>query len=498
MVSSLQKQTIDNNLVPSEPLSKKAVRSGIWVFALRITNRGLGFIRTIILARLLAPEDFGLLGIAMLAASTLDAFSQTGFQTALIQKKKNVERYLDVAWTALATRGFFLFLILFLSAPLVANFFNSPQAKLVIMVIAVNMLLSGFGNIGIMFFQKELEFNKQFAYELSATLIDLTVSISLAFILRNVWALVWGGMAGNIARFLLSYVLHPYRPRIRFDKERFRELFGFGVWVSGSIIVIFLVTQGDDIFVGKMLGVTALGLYQMAYLISNLPVTEITDVISRVTFPVYSKLQDDLVKLKEAYTNVLQLTAYISVPVAAGLFALCPEFTQIFLGKKWLPIIPAVQILALAGMIGSISATTRPVFHGVGKPKIDTIWQVVRLFALVIGIYPLGMRWGISGISLAVLISTFISAFGFNFGALKITGCQLQTFFKMTILPLTNAAIMVFIIMMLKNSFSHIAFWQFLLLIGTGLTSYLLMTYVFEKLMGYGIQKILKDILSTL
>ena len=498
MGSSLQKQTIDSNLYPSESLSKKAVRGGIWVFALRITNRGLGFIRTIILARLLAPEDFGLLGIAMLAVSTVDAFSQTGFQTALIQKNKNVERYLDVAWTALSIRGIILFLILFLSAPLVANFFNSPQAKLVIMIIAVNMLLSGFGNIGIMFFQKELEFNKQFAYELSATLIDLAVSISLAFILRNVWALVWGGIAKNIARFLLSYVLHPYRPRIRLDKEKFRDLFGFGIWVSGSIIVIFLVTQGDDIFVGRMLGVAALGFYQMAYLISNLPVTEITDVISRVTFPVYSKLQDDSVKLKEAYINVLQLTAYISIPIAAGLFALGPEFTQIFLGKKWLPIIPAIQILALAGMIGSISATTRPVFHGVGKPKIDTIWQVVRLFILVIGIYPLGMRWGISGIALAVFISTFISAFGFNFGAIKITGCQLQTFFKMTILPLINAAIMVFIIMMLKNSFSHIAFWQFLLLIGIGLTSYLFMTYVLEKLVGYGIKQILKDILSTL
>ena len=261
------------NLKQAESLSKKVVRGGIWVFTLRITNRGLGFIRTIILARLLAPEDFGLIGIAMLAASTLDAFSQTGLQSALIQKKDDIKTYLDVAWTTLAIRGIFLFGILFLSAPLIAKFFNSAQAELVIMVIAVNMIITGFGNIGVVFFQKELQFKKQFTYEFSATIVDLLVSISLAFILRNVWALVWGGVAKNITRFCLSYILHSYKPRLRFNKDKFRDLFGFGIWVSGSTILIFLITQGDDILVGRMLGVTALGFYQMAYLLSNLPST---------------------------------------------------------------------------------------------------------------------------------------------------------------------------------------------------------------------------------
>ncbi len=115
--------------ISSESLSKRVVRGGIWVFALRITSRSLGFIRTIILARLLAPEDFGLLGIAMLAIATLETFSQTGFNAALIQKKENVESYLDTAWTVSAVRGVLLFLILFLSAPLVATFFNSPPGN---------------------------------------------------------------------------------------------------------------------------------------------------------------------------------------------------------------------------------------------------------------------------------------------------------------------------------------------------------------------------------
>ena len=492
------REAIDTNLYQPVSLSKRVVRGGVWLFALRITNRGLGFIRTIILARLLLPEDFGILGIAMLATSTLDSLSQTGFQSALVQKKGDVNEYLDVAWTTLAVRGVILFFILFLSAPLIATFFSSTQAKLVIMVVAVNMLLTGFGNIGIMFFQKELEFNKQFLYELSATLVDLAVSISLAFILRNVWALVWGGIAKNCARFILSYVLHPYRPRIRFEKEKFQDLFGFGIWVSGSTILIFLITQGDDIFVGKMLGVTALGFYQMAYMLSNLPVTEITDVISRVTFPAYSKLQNDLTKLREAYLQVLQLTAYISIPLAAGIFVLGAEFTRIFLGQKWIPIVPAIQFLALAGLVGSITATTRPIFHGVGKPKFDTIWQVVRLLILVAVIYPLGMRWGIAGTAIAVLISSVFSAVGFNLTAIRITGCDFQSFGKMTILPLINAGFMVLIITVVKTSINYVSFWQFLLLIGAGLTSYLFMTYLFERLVHYGIRGVIREIFSSL
>jgi lipopolysaccharide exporter len=294
----------------TEPLSTRVVKGGLWVFALRVINRGLGFARTIILARLLAPEDFGLLGIAMLAIATLETFSQTGFQPALVQKKENVESYLNTAWTVSAIRGGILFVLLFLSSPLIARFFNSPQATLIIRVIAVTVLLSGLKNIGIIFFEKELEFNKQFFYQLSGTLANFGVAIVLAFVLKNVWALVWGGLAFSFVQLFMSYIVHPYRPKVRFEKTKFVELFRFGKWLLAQSIAIFLITQGDDIFVGKMLGVTALGFYQMAYLIANLPATQITHVISGVTFPAYSKMQDDLVRMKKACLRVLGLTGH--------------------------------------------------------------------------------------------------------------------------------------------------------------------------------------------
>jgi len=475
-----------------ESLSKKVVRGGIWVFVLRFTNRGLGFVRTIILARLLAPEDFGLLGIAMLAIATLETFSQTGFQAALIQKKENVESYLDTAWTVSAIRGVLVFLILFFSAPLVATFFNSPQATLVIKVIAVSTFLSGFRNIGIIFFQKDLEFNKQFSYELSATLVDLTIAITLAFILRNVWALVLGGLAANFVRLFMSYILHPYRPHVRFEKGEFKELFGFGKWVLGSSILFFLVTQGDDMFLGKMLGVTALGFYQMAYLISNLPATEITHVISQVTFPAYSKLQNDMQRLREAYLDALQLTTFISIPLAGGIFILAPDFTQIFLGEKWMPMVPAMQVLALAGLVRSIAATPGKIFHAIGKPEIDTKLQAVRFSVLAALIYPFTIKWGILGTSIAVFLSIVVSNSGFCFMALRVTKCRIRKFGEMIIFPLISMGVMVISIFILMININKIEILDFFLLLLFGILTYLCMIYLLDKFIKYGMYALIK------
>jgi lipopolysaccharide exporter len=438
---SLPKTQFSNNLSQTEPLSVKVVRGGMWVFALRMINRGLGFIRTVILARLLAPEDFGLLGVAMLSISVLEAFSQTGFQTALIQKKDDVELYLDTAWSVSIIRGIVLFMVLFFSAPVAAVFFRSDQVTLIIRVIAISTLLSGFRNIGMVFFQKELRFNRIFLYELSATLVDLGVAITLAFILRSVWALVWAGLCTSLVRLIMSYVVQEYRPHFRFDNSVFLDLFGFSKWVVGSSILVFVITHGDDIFVGKMIGISALGLYQMAYSLSNLPATEITHVISQVTFPAYSKLQDNLVKLRDAYLKVLQITAFISIPTAIAIFTFSSEFTQIFLGQKWVPIVPIIGILVFAGLVRSLAATAGCVFYAIGKSSLDMILQMIRLLFLALAIYPLAMKYGIIGVSFAVFFSIFVANIGFSILVLRITRCNPILFLKTMLFPLVSGAL---------------------------------------------------------
>lgn len=405
---------------PGESLSQKVVHSGFWVFLLRITNRLFVLGRTIVLARLLAPNDFGLYGISLLSLSALETFSQTGFDQAIIQKKEDTKSYLDTAWTIQVIRGFVLAIILLLGAPLVGTFFGEPRAVLIVRVLGVAVLLKGLRNIGIVYFQKELEFHKQFFYEFGGTFADLAVAIPAAFIFRSVWALVFGLLAGNLVRMVVSYFVHPYRPHLSFNQEKFKELFVFGKWVLGSSVIIFLITQGDDALVGKILGTTALGFYQIAYRISNLPSTEITHVISQVTFPAYSKLQSNLTKLKEAYLRSLQLTTLISLPIAGMIFATAPEFTCIFLGEKWMPMVPAMQMLSLFGAIRSINATFGPLYHSVGRPFLLMKVSLIQLCLLALIIYPLSIEGGIFGTSVAVTVANFLCIMLSTYEALKI------------------------------------------------------------------------------
>jgi lipopolysaccharide exporter len=466
---------------PESSLSQRVAKGGLWVFILRVMENVLKLLRLVIVARILAPDDFGLFGIALLSMSALETFSQTGFQAALVQKKGDIAPYLDSAWTVSIIRGLFLFSILFISAPYIAIFFNNLEATSILRVIGVSLLVGGFTNSGIVYFQKELAFNKQFLYRLSTTIVDFIVVFIAALILRNVWALVFGLLAGSLAGVVASYIIHPYRPRIRLDFTRARELFGFGKWVFGSAVLVFLVTQGDDAFVGKFLGATMLGFYQMAYRISNMSATEITHVISQVSFPAYAKIQAEKPRLREAYLRILQVTAFLSCLIGGLIFILAPDFTEIFLGQKWMFIVPAMQVLACAGLVRSIAATTGPLFYAVGMPTVDTRWQFIRLLVMAVLIYPCTAQAGIVGASIAVLVSILASTVGFSYKAMTITGYRLMGFSKIVLPPLINGIIMVVAVFFLKQRIGIQGLLGFFALFTIGVTLYCILAYVFNR-----------------
>jgi lipopolysaccharide exporter len=468
-----------------ESLAKKVVHGGFWVFSLRIAERILDFIRIPILARLLLPSDFGLLGIALLVTGILGTFTGIGFMSALIQKKEKIGQYLDTAWTAQLIRGLLIFCILFFGAPLAAKFFKTPAANWVIKVLAVTQLLDGFRNIGVLYFKKELEFHKQFIYSFGTSLAGLIVSVSCAFLLRSVWALVYGLLAGNIVAVILSYVIHPYRPRIDLDIHKAKELFGFGKWVLSSGIATFFTTHGDDIFVGRVLGAASLGFYQMVYAISNLPATEIAHIISPVVFPAYSRMQDNLPRLRESYLRVLRLIASLSFPATAILFVLAPDFTRVFLGAKWLPAVPALQILVFAGLARSIMVITSPVFYALARPKMETRWQFVRFLVMAISIYPCILLWGLKGASYSVLLSSILAALGFMKIVCDLTKIRFQVFCREIIFPFISGILTIIVIHFTKRLFVSIGVLELTALAIVGALTTLNLTFLFHKLFNY-------------
>lgn len=486
-------------------LYKRTVKSGLWVFALRGFTQLLSFARYIILANILAIADIGLLGVAMLMMQALNTFSQTGFQAALIQKRDNVQAHLDTAWTIGLFRAVVLYAVLYWAASFAElPIFKVPPEKVflaisIIRVLGISFLLTALSNIGIIYFQKELEFHRQFALQIIANLSNVVITIFVVLAYRTVWALVIGKLAGELARLLLSYVFHPYRPRIRLDFDKARELWHFGKWIFGGTIISFIVLQGNDFFIWCYLGISALALYQMALKLSAIPTTEITLVILQVIFPALSKIQGDIPRLKDAYLKILQISAFLSVPLAGLIFILTPDFVVLFLNEKWEPIIPVMQILALRSMIVSTGATRGPLFQAIGKPGIKTKLQVLRLTLLVILIYPMTAAWGIKGTAGAItLVMAMVEPFAIYLG-LKIIHCRIGEILKPIALPVAATGAMLGLIYLFKQSFFYeTTYANLFILTAIGICTYITVAYAFDYIFDCRIRTIIREQLVVL
>jgi len=469
-------------LYQEKTLSEKVAKGGFWVFVLNISVRFLGFIRLLILARVLNPRDFGLMGIALITIGVLETFFNSGFQAALIQKEKNIEKYLDVTWTALVLRGGIIFSVLYMSAPLVADFFKAPQAEGIVRIVGISVLLQAFTNIGIIYFKKELEFNKEFLYQLGCKLSEFFVTIVLAFTLGSVWALVFGFLAGSFAKCALSYWAHPYRPRFCFNLDKLKELFSYGKWMLSSGILIFLITQGDDALVGKVLGVTMLGFYQMAYLVSNTPATEIGHIISQVSFPLYAKLQQDLERLQKFFLVIVKVTAMFSLPLSGIIFILAPDIIYIFLGQKWMSIVSAIRILCVFGLLRANASTGGPVVLSLGKPKLITIFAFIQLVILAAIIYPLTVRYNIEGTSVAVAVAFIAIFIPGIFVICRLINLKFLTWLKSLVASFLAALVMTVCVYLAKTHIflNRIALTNLILLLLLGVLIYVPLIFLLE------------------
>jgi O-antigen/teichoic acid export membrane protein len=463
-------------------LSQKAARSGVWVFGSFGFSKVLNFVQMIILARLLMPEDFGLMGICYVAIGAMAVFTETGFNAAVIQRKEHNDDVLNTAWVISVLRGLVLFSLLFFLSPVIAGFYENAQIEPILKVIAFSFMFYGFNNVGLILFSKELDFKKKVVYEQITAISTIIITVVLAFMLRNVWALVLGHIAGAIIGTSLSFWVHPFRPKFKFKIDIAKELFHFGKHVFLSGALIFLITQGDDALIGKVLGLSALGLYYLAYKVSNLPATAISHVISSVSFPAYAKVQDDPARLKKGYLRILNLTLLLSIPIAAIIFILAPELISILYGEKWLPIIPALQILCLFGITRAINSTFGAIFQASGNPKYLSKTAAIQLISLIIIIYPLALYGNIAGVSIAVTISNLIALMFCIKYISSIININFSQYFK-ELLPYIVGAfvIFVFIFIFKKFVFDTIYIFNLLLLILLGLIAYGTYIYVVKR-----------------
>ena len=436
-------------------VAEKMARGAVWAFAGYGVSRMLGFASSIVLARLLSPGDLGLMGLVGVVTAAIYALTVVGVAPALIHTRVLTDDLLHVAWTLSLVRGGLLAALVLAVAPLLASFFAEPALKLLLRVMSVVFLADGSANVGMTLLRKQLDFRTVARAGAAVGVVGLAVTVAAAVLLRNVWALVIGAIAQSIAQLVVSYVVHPFRPRIRWDWGAARRLLDYGKSVMASGVVYYLLTQGDDALVGRVLGTPALGLYGLAYRLSNTPATGLSQVVSLVTFPAYAQMRDDLPALRSSYLNTLRFVSLLAVPLSGGLLALAPEIVAVLYGSKWLPMVPAFTVLCLFGLERAIGSTSGPVFLAVGKPQTLLRLNLAKLAAMGVLIFPRTAKYGRLGTSIAVTGSAVVVALTVLPTVARELKCDVSIILRTLRPSFLGALLMVLGLLLLKRAWVH-------------------------------------------
>jgi O-antigen/teichoic acid export membrane protein len=376
------------------------------MIAVRTLDRGLGFISTIVLARLLVPEDFGLVAMATSVLALLEMLSAFGFDVALIRQTSSDRTDYDTAWTFNVLVGLTVALVLVLLAYPAARFYGEPRLVRVMFVLAAAPLCQGLENIGVVAFRKDLNFRTEFMWLTGRRLISFVTVLPLAFLLRSYWALVAGIVIGRGAGMLLSYVVHPYRPRFSFARRL--ELLGFSKWVVTVNILSFFLQRGSDLIVGRGLGSGPLGIYSIAVEVASLPTSELVAPINRAVYPAFSKIAHDRPQLKQEYLGVMSVIALVAIPMAMGLAAVGAQVVILLLGEKWLPAVPLINALAFLGAVQFPHTNAYSVFLAIGKPQYQVRLHSLQLPILMLSMIVLTSQYGLVGAAWATVATGFI------------------------------------------------------------------------------------------
>lgn len=480
------------SLVPGGDLATQTIRSGFWETAINVSTRLLELLVLIVLANLLAPEDFGLIGIALLTVGALNRFSRLGLNQALIQHEDDeINRYLNTVWVFNLCRGILLATITFVLAPFVAAFFNEPPVTDLLRFLALSSLLQAISNPGVVYFEKNLQFHRKFLYRVTGSLTNSTVALGFGIVYQNVWALAFGFVAADLVRFPLSYWIHEFRPKFGFNTQYASELISYGKWITASNIVYFLLDEGDDFVVGWLISSAALGFYKMAYRIGNAPATEITNVIGDVMFSAFSKLQNDTQALQDAFLRTIQVTTLVSFPTSVGVVVVAPVFVRGFMGQEWLPMVTAMQILAVYGFLLSFTETFHKLWKALGHPDYVTKIGILRLGIMAVLIFPAISRYGIEGVALTVLGVYIVVTLPVNLYLLDRTiGMDIRRIAGEAGYSFVASLLMGTVVFGTRQAINlESAVLEFLLLVVLGITSYSLIVLTFDIVFDWEIRR---------
>jgi len=326
------------------------------VVGMRWTDRAIGLLSTIILARLLVPADFGLVAMATITIGLMSVFLEFGVHIALIQNANATREHYDAAFTLRVLQTSFLAVVLWFAAPFAADYFHDERVIPVLRWLSLGTLIGGFENVGVITFQKEMRFGLEFQLAFVRRISAFLVTVTVAWILRDYWALVIGTLVSKVLGVVITYLAHPMRPR--FSTKKIGEIFSVSQWVLVQGIGSYLDGNLHRILVGRRASAATLGAYTLAGEISAMPSTELLAPLNRVLFPSFVEVKERPAELKRLFLLAQGLQTTMVVPAAFGLSLVAPEVVALALGERWQAAIPFLQWLVLGAALRAI--TTSP------------------------------------------------------------------------------------------------------------------------------------------
>lgn len=347
-------------------LSKMA-SGATWSIAIRLFDRMLGLVSTLILARLLTPTDFGLVAMGTSILAILNAATEFGFTLALLQRRSDDKPAYDTAWTLNVLTGLGIAAVLVASIPLVIRFYDDPAVTLVLAALAISAAIAGARNVWIIEFERNMNFRPLFMLSVTKKVAMVVVTLTCAIWLQDYRALLAGIVTGSLVEVGVSFIIRRERPRCLLSQTG--SLFDFSKWWILNQVTQMTGRRGQDMLVGRFLGAKELGAFSVAYELATLPTSELVAPIMRAAFPGYMHLRQDSNRLREGFLRVWSMVALIVIPAAIGMSAVAEGIAGVILGPKWTGVAPLLAMLALLGGLEALRFCFWPVVLASRGPK---------------------------------------------------------------------------------------------------------------------------------
>lgn len=393
-------------------LKGKTISGLIWSFVELVAKDGTQFLIQVVLARLLLPEHFGLIGMILVFIAISNSIIDSGFSQALIREKNASQTDYSTIFYFNILISFIIYIILYVLAPTISRFFSEPELVLILRVLSISIIINSFALIPRTMLVKDINFKLQMKINISASISSGVISVCLALSGLGVWSLVFRTLSMNIIQTILLLITKRWKPSLVFSRNSFRRLFGFGwkLLVSGLIDTVFKNIY--SLIIGKQYTSSQLGYYTNASKLSDTVVQTITLAIQKVTYPVLSNIQDNEEKLRYSYRKLIKLTAFMLFPVIIGLASIGDFVVNIIFGDKWLPMVGYFQLLCFAAMFYPIHVINLNILKVKGKSDtflFITIQKKIILFVLIL--FAVWSKVGILGLIGVAIIDSFISLF---------------------------------------------------------------------------------------